>query len=118
MKKIIIVLLALSFLSVSGLSSAALLKKEVVKGPITSIDLTKNEIVVADFRSGRTFTFVVPASIINSLQKGSVYIVLAKPGSNKADSVRLVVARPARARPAAAPAVAPAVATTAPAIRR
>ena len=72
--------------------------------------------MIADFRSGRTLTYVVPASVINSLQKGATYLIFAKRGSNKADSIRPVGVRTPAARPAVTPA-APA-APAAPAYRR
>jgi len=105
MKKIFIVLLAVTFFCVSEVSYAALLKSNAAKGAITAINLATNEITVDNYRSGRMETYVVPPGVINTLQRGMTVIVISKPGSKIATSVRVVVPRTPRvaATPTAAP---------------
>ncbi len=50
----LVVLLGLVFLSTS--SFAGMIKGDIAKGPIVSIDTVKNEITVADSRSGTNVT--------------------------------------------------------------
>jgi len=71
-------------------SFAGLIKGDIAKGPIVSIDTVKNEITVADFRSGTNVTYKVSPDVAASFQKGQVVIVRSDSGSNVAKSVKLV----------------------------
>jgi hypothetical protein len=64
---------------------------EVFKGKITSIDPTKNEIVVKNNKTGTEKTFIVDPKEISSLKVGEEVKVTYKTGSNIADSIKKVV---------------------------
>ena len=74
-------------LSTSGY--AGLIKGDISKGPIVSIDTVKNEITVADSRSGTNVTYKVSPDVVASFEKGQVVIVRSDSGSNVAKSVKL-----------------------------
>ena len=76
--------------ALSTLGFAGLIKWDISKGPIVSIDTVKNEITVADSRSGTNVTYKVSPDVVASFEKGQVVIVRSDSGSNVAKSVRLV----------------------------
>ena len=76
--------------ALSTLGFAGLIKGDISKGPIVSIDTVKNEITVADSRSGTNVTYKVSPDVVASFEKGQVVIVRSDSGSNVAKSVKLV----------------------------
>lgn len=79
--------------SLTASGFAGLIKGDIAKGPIVSIDAEKGEMTVADSRSGTNVTYTVSPNIAASFQKGQVVIVRSDPGSNVAKSVKLVEKR-------------------------
>ena len=75
--------------ALSTLGFAGLIKGDISKGPIVSIDTVKNEITVADSRSGTNVTYKVSPDVVASFEKGQVVIVRSDSGSNVAKSVKL-----------------------------
>lgn len=80
-------------LALSTFSFAGLLKGDISKGPIVSIDEAKGEMTVADSRSGTNVTYKVSPDVAASFQKGQVVIVRSDSGSNVAKSVKIVQKR-------------------------
>jgi len=77
-------------LALSAPSFAGLIKGDIAKGPIVSIDAEKGEMTVADSRSGTNVTYKVSPDVAASFQKGQVVIIRSDSGSNVAKSVKLV----------------------------
>lgn len=96
-------LLAAVLLVFSTSASAALIKGDIAKGPIVSIDTVKGQLVVNDGRSGKEVSYSVPAGMLSGLQRGQVVIVRSE--KNVVKSIRLA---PGRSAPAPAPVVTPA----------
>lgn len=89
-KNVIILAVFAAFTFVAIPSFAGLIKGDIAKGSIVSIDTVKNEITVADSRSGANVTYKVSPDVAASFQKGQVVIVRSDSGSNVAKSVKLV----------------------------
>ena len=70
-------------------SFAGLIKGDIAKGPIVSIDTVKNEITVADSRSGTNVTYKVSPDVAKSFEEGQVVVVRSDSGSDVAKSVKL-----------------------------
>ncbi len=83
----------LIFVSLSTSSSAGMIKGDISKGPIVSIDGIKGEMTVADSRSGINVTYKVNPDVASSFQNGQIVIVRSDSGSNVARSVKLVQKR-------------------------
>jgi len=99
MKKITIGLLALMFVcTMSALSFAqtapsgrkAQARADIVRGKITSIDTTKNEIVVKN-KDGVEKTVAVDAKEIASLKIDENVRIKVKEGTNVAESIKEIV---------------------------
>ena len=101
MKKIIVIfaalflicgMAALSFAQTAQAPAAkkAEVKPEIIRGKITSIDTTKNEIVVKE-KSGAEKTISVDPAIISTLKAGENVKVTLKAGSNVAQTVKKIV---------------------------
>src|SRR3990167_6487026 len=96
-RRTLMLLVALSVVfTLSTPGFAGLIKGDISKGPIVSIDTVKNEITVADSRSGTNVTYKVSPDVATSFEKGQVVIVRSDSGSNVAKSVRLVQKRRGR----------------------
>ena len=95
MKRVIVMMtVAVLFFSFSTPSFALLRKDlEIAKGRVVAVDAAKNEMIITDYGTGLNKAYIVPAAVVGSLEKGKEVVVISKPGSNIARSVRLVIKR-------------------------
>jgi hypothetical protein len=68
-------------------------KSEMIKGQIASIDSVKNEITVKQAVTGTDKTVKVDPKEIALLKVGEMVKIKVKPGSDMAQSIKLVVAK-------------------------
>ncbi len=74
-------------------ASKAWAKNEMTKGKIVSIDAVKNEIVIKQDASGSDKTFKVEPGEIALLKVGETVKIKTRPGSDVAQSVKLIAAK-------------------------
>jgi hypothetical protein len=94
MKKIIAVMVALSFFS--GLASAAepkaKEKKEelaIIKGPVVSLNIPQNQVVIKDSVTTYDRVFVVDPAVYKSIKLDDVVEARFVAGSNKIESIKV-----------------------------
>jgi len=87
---LIVVVSLIALLSLWTPSFAGLLKKNVLKCRIVSIDPIRNEVVCRDSRSGKHQTYIVSPPMIRSLQKDKEVILISNLESNIVQSIREV----------------------------
>ena len=63
---------------------------DIIKGKITSIDTTKNVIVLKEMKTKADLTIAVDPKVIATLKVGDAVKIESKTGSNVADSVKVV----------------------------
>ncbi|MCX5903053.1 MAG: hypothetical protein NTV89_06170 [Proteobacteria bacterium] len=87
MKKNLSIVLALYFMI--GIGASGCSKGDIIRGKIISVDASKNEIVVKDFKTGAERTVSVSPGDIAPLKKDAAVKIILEAGTNKAQSVKL-----------------------------
>ncbi len=105
MKKLSVVLLAGVMMAAFVTPSFAMLRKDLQssRGTVTYINPARTELTIKDSSSGKEATFSGPV-LAPSVVMGSTVIILYKTGTTVAKTVRVIPAKKAGARAAAAPA--------------
>jgi hypothetical protein len=87
MNKNLSFILALCFMI--GIGASGCSKGDIIRGKIISMDASKNEIVVKDFKTGAERTVSVSPGDIALLKKDAAVKIILEAGTNKAQSVKL-----------------------------
>jgi hypothetical protein len=92
---VLLLICGITVLSFAQTTSTTSTKKsevstEVVRGKITAIDLTKNEIVIKVNKTGLDKTIVVDSTVISTLKADDSVRVTLKAGSNVAEKVKKI----------------------------
>lgn len=67
---------------------------ETVSGSVVSVDKARKEIIVKDEKTGQDRTFVVSQKAVSVVKTGEKVKVKVKPGSNLAESVKVLNPEP------------------------
>ena len=89
-KGVTITVFLVALLSLLTPSFAGLLKKNVLKCRIVSIDPVRNEVVCRNSRDGKHQTYIVTPPMISSLYKDKEVILISNLGSNVVQAIKEV----------------------------